>query len=78
GEKLDQSWVGRTVDQGFISDLEKVSGVDLCGEMGEFHSFVYDGPIFSKKINIVKTEKLLIKGYWFLDLKEYTFEKKGE
>ncbi len=50
-----------------------------CGENGEFHTFVYDGPIFRKKIKITKTEKILKDGFWkhyFLDIKEYKLEDK--
>ncbi len=76
-EKLNQSWVGRTIDEKFIEDLKSVPNVDLCGENGEFHSFVYDGPIFSKRIDITKTNKVLINGYWFLDIQEYKLRDKG-
>lgn len=71
GTKLSRDWVGRTIDEKFIEDLKSVPGVDLCGENGEFHSFVYDGPIFTKRIEITKTDKVLINGYWFLDIQEY-------
>lgn len=47
---LDQSFVGRTIDDDFINDLPKE--VDVCGENGEFHSFVYDGPIFKEPVPI--------------------------
>jgi uncharacterized protein (TIGR00290 family) len=46
---LDKSFVGRVIDQDFINDLP--DNVDVCGENGEFHTFTYDGPIFSKPIN---------------------------
>ena len=46
---LDQSFVGRIIDQSFINDLPK--NVDVCGENGEFHTFTFDGPIFSKSID---------------------------
>lgn len=45
---LDKSFVGRIIDQDFINDLPK--NVDVCGENGEFHTFTFDGPIFSKPI----------------------------
>lgn len=41
---LGRSFVGRVIDHDFLDDLPE--GVDPCGEHGEFHSFVYDGPIF--------------------------------
>lgn len=46
---LDESFVGRTINEGFISDLP--AGVDACGEQGEYHSFVYDGPIFRRPVD---------------------------
>jgi len=45
---LDKSFVGRVIDDSFLKDLP--DNVDSCGEYGEFHSFVYDGPIFKKPI----------------------------
>jgi uncharacterized protein (TIGR00290 family) len=45
---LDKGFAGREFDEHFLSDLPKT--VDPCGENGEFHSFVYDGPIFHNEI----------------------------
>ncbi|MCV9927642.1 diphthine--ammonia ligase [Flavobacterium sp. LS1R49] len=45
---LDKSFVGRVIDQDFINDLP--DNVDVCGENGEFHTFTFDGPIFSEPI----------------------------
>lgn len=45
---LDKSFVGRIIDQDFINDLPE--NVDVCGENGEFHTFTFDGPVFSKPI----------------------------
>lgn len=46
---LDKSFVGRVIDQDFIDDLPE--NVDVCGENGEYHTFTFDGPIFSKPID---------------------------
>ena len=46
---LDESFVGRTINKGFISDLP--AGMDACGEQGEYHSFVYDGPLFRRPVD---------------------------
>lgn len=51
---LDKSFVGRELDASFFRDLP--SNVDPCGENGEFHTFVYDGPIFSRPIEFTKGE----------------------
>ncbi|MCU7551730.1 diphthine--ammonia ligase [Chitinophagaceae bacterium LB-8] len=53
-ELLDQSFAGRIIDRDFIKDLPK--GVDPCGENGEFHTFVFDGPIFQKPVLFEKGE----------------------
>jgi uncharacterized protein (TIGR00290 family) len=45
---LDKGFVGRLFDEQFLSQLP--SNVDPCGENGEFHSFVYDGPIFRERL----------------------------
>ena len=51
---LDKSFVGRIIDEDFLNDLP--SNVDPCGENGEFHTFVYDGPIFKQPIQFTKGE----------------------
>ncbi|WP_196893613.1 Dph6-related ATP pyrophosphatase [Aureivirga marina] len=56
GKLLDASYVGRIVDEDFINSLPE--NVDPCGENGEFHTFVFDGPIFSKPIDFTIGEKV--------------------
>ena len=51
---LDKSFCGRIIDKNFINDLPPT--VDVCGENGEFHTFVFDGPLFKQPINFVKGE----------------------
>lgn len=51
---LDKSFCGRIIDHELINDLPK--NVDPCGENGEFHSFVFDGPIFKNSIPFTKGE----------------------
>ncbi|MCE3258895.1 MAG: ATP-binding protein [Bacteroidetes bacterium] len=45
---LDKSFAGRIIDRDFLKDLP--ANVDPCGENGEFHTFVFEGPIFKKSI----------------------------
>lgn len=47
--KLDTSWLGRVIDERFVRDIA-ATGVDPCGENGEYHSFAYSGPFFSGPI----------------------------
>lgn len=64
---LDKSFVGRIFDKQFLSELP--SEVDPCGENGEFHSFVYDGPIFQKEI-VYKKGKVVLRDnrFYYCDL----------
>jgi uncharacterized protein (TIGR00290 family) len=48
GKHFDSSVCGRVIDYEFLNHIPK--GVDACGENGEFHTFVFDGPIFSKPV----------------------------
>lgn len=76
---LDQSFAGRKYDQSFIDDLP--DNVDPCGENGEFHSFVFDGPIFNYPVKCKKGEIVYKEykshskdnpeeniGFWYCDL----------
>ncbi|HEX2607277.1 MAG TPA: diphthine--ammonia ligase [Flavisolibacter sp.] len=60
GSHLAKSFCGRLLDESFINDLP--SSVDPCGENGEFHSFVFDGPIFQKPVAYTKGD-LVYKEY---------------
>lgn len=51
---LDKSFTGRVIDNDFLNDLP--DNVDPCGENGEFHTFVFDGPIFKEPIPFDKGE----------------------
>lgn len=69
-EFLNKAWLGRRIDEGFIEELKAEGHVDLCGENGEYHTFVYDGPIFKKTVDFVSGEKVLKDGHWFLEIRE--------
>ena len=77
GSKLDKSFVGQELTLDLVKEFPKE--VDPCGENGEFHTFVFEGPIFEKPISFQKGEIVgkdyeLTKGssekvtYWFQDL----------
>lgn len=77
GSKLDRSFAGRELDESFLNDLPE--NVDPCGENGEFHTFVFEGPIFNKSLYFEKGEvvgkEYKLSGdtdetvtYWFQDL----------
>jgi uncharacterized protein (TIGR00290 family) len=69
---LGREWLGRKIDEKFLADLKEAnSSVDPCGENGEFHTLVLDGPIFSKKIEITGTDPVHKEGYWFLNIANF-------
>ena len=63
---LDASFAGRAFDASFVADLPE--GVDPCGENGEFHTFVWDGPILSRPIPVRCGETVERDGFVFCDL----------
>jgi uncharacterized protein (TIGR00290 family) len=63
---LDASFAGRELDPSFFADLPP--GVDPCGENGEFHTFVFDGPIFKTPVACRVGERILRDGFCFCDL----------
>ena len=67
---LGLEWLGRGIDYAFVREISKVRGVDISGENGEYHTFVVSGPIFKKKLKILKSEKITREGHCFLDIAE--------
>jgi uncharacterized protein (TIGR00290 family) len=65
-EQLSPEFAGREFDHAFLADLP--AGVDPCGENGEFHSFVYDGPMFQGALPIQVGETVTRDGFTFTDI----------
>ncbi|MBN1807272.1 MAG: diphthine--ammonia ligase [Sedimentisphaerales bacterium] len=65
-EKLGKDFAGRLVDADLIRDLP--DGVDPCGEYGEFHTYVYDGPIFRRPVAVAVGRVVLRDVRYFADL----------
>ncbi len=65
-KKLDRSFAGRELDAAFFDALPV--GVDPCGENGEFHTFVFDGPIFRSAIRCRAGEIVERDGFVFCDV----------
>jgi uncharacterized protein (TIGR00290 family) len=63
---LGSSFAGRKLDESFFRDLP--AGADPCGENGEFHTFVYDGPIFQKPVKCRTGEVVERDSFVFCDL----------
>ncbi len=67
---IEKEWIGRKMDDAFIEYL-KTRNLDVCGESGEFHTFVTAGPLFKGKIDITRSEVVARDGFWFLDVNDY-------
>ncbi|MEM1203184.1 MAG: ATP-binding protein [Acidobacteriota bacterium] len=63
---LDRSFVGRTFDQRLLEDLP--TGVDPCGENGEFHTFVHTAPGFASPVGVEVGEVVERGGFVFADV----------
>ena len=64
--KLDPGFVGREFDRALLQDLPP--GIDPCGENGEFHSFVWDGPMFTRPVPIAVGDTVERDGFVFADV----------
>lgn len=68
---LGGEWLGRRVDRQFVADLAELGhkpGVHVCGENGEYHTLVVDGPPFRKRLSIAPGRKVWRDGYGFLEI----------
>lgn len=69
-----KEWVGRELNEQFINDLPEE--IHPCGEHGEYHTFVVDGPLFQRRVGITKSDKKFKEGTWLLDISEYGLSEK--
>jgi uncharacterized protein (TIGR00290 family) len=66
GQKLGKAFAGRAIDAALLHDLPV--GVDPCGEYGEYHSFVYDGPIFQRPVPVRVDQVVMRDSRYYADL----------
>jgi uncharacterized protein (TIGR00290 family) len=64
--KVGPGFVGRPYDERLLDDLP--TGIDPCGEYGEFHSFVYDGPCFERPVDVDVGEIVVRDGRYYADI----------
>ena len=67
---IEKKFIGKRMDRKFI-DYLKTKKLDVCGESGEFHTFVTSGPLFRGRIEIKKSGVTSRDGFWFLDVRDY-------
>jgi len=67
-EFLGKEWLGQEINKKFVEELRVLGNIDLCGEKGEYHTFVYDGPIFKKPVEFIAGKGYLKDNHWFLEI----------
>jgi len=61
-EGFDKDWLGKEINLETLNELKKIRdkyGINIAGEGGEYESFVCDGPIFKKRIEIIRAERIM-------------------
>ncbi|TBR19743.1 ATP pyrophosphatase, partial [bacterium] len=67
-DMLGSEWLGREIDTEFAREIKSKGNIDLCGERGEFHTFVYDGPFFKNPLQFSLGNKALKGNRWYLEV----------
>ena len=67
---IDDDWIGRRVDKAFVEYLKR-KNIDICGENGEYHTLVTNGPIFNRRIQLIESKVISRNNYWLLDTVKY-------
>ena len=60
--------MGREIDTKLVKEFKEMGNIDLCGEKGEFHTFVYEGPISKNPVKFITGDKVLKDTHCFLEL----------
>lgn len=74
-----EGWLERKIDLDFVKqlgELSEIKNITPCGEAGEYHTLVIDGPMFKKRIEILESNRVLREGYWFLEISKYDLKSK--
>ena len=70
-DKLGEEWLGRSLDMDFFNDIKELGrtrGITPCGEAGEYHTLVVDGPLFQQRMELTGTRKIFRDNHWFLEI----------
>ena len=78
---LGEKWLGRKIDAAFLADLNelrKTKEITPCGEAGEYHTYVINGPLFRKRVEIREVSKEIKDDHWFLRIAKCAVKPKSE
>jgi len=67
-DRLGKDWLGQKLDRDLLSELKMRSELSPNGEVGYYHTFVIDGPLFKKRLEIIETDVVFREPFWFLDI----------
>ncbi len=65
--RLEKNLLGRSLDKAFLDEIQKF-GCHPCGESGEYHTFVFDGPIFKRPLKVTHGKQEKRDNVWFLEV----------
>jgi len=74
-EFFGKKWIGHRLDRSFVNHLSN-EGIEHCGENGEYHTLVINGPIFNNRIEITQSKTIQKGSHWFLDTRRYRLVSK--
>jgi len=74
-EGMPQGWLGRPLDASFIEEVRAL-GIDPCGERGEYHTLVLDGPVFRRRLEILEARPMRHRGMFFLEILDFALRDK--
>ena len=72
-----KSWLGQRLEEGMLAELKVRHQLSPTGEVGYYHTFVVDGPIFKKRLEIIKAEAVRHYDAWYLDILECRLQSKA-
>lgn len=78
-DMMGREWLGRRIDQDFVRALQQHDSevpIDVCGEKGEFHTVVLDGPVFEKRLVIEVGDVVEENGHFLLRIPHHRIEAK--
>jgi len=75
--ELDEDLLGKNIDKAFITEIQRFNP-HPCGENGEYHTFVTDGPLFKKRLKVKEVKKERKEKVWFLEISAEIGEKETD
>jgi uncharacterized protein (TIGR00290 family) len=72
-----KSWLGQRLDKGMLAEMKVRHQLSPTGDVGYYHTFVVDGPIFKKRLEIVKSEAVRHYDVWYLDILKCRLQSKA-